>query len=69
MICKRLKAPDCAVPAMYLIESAPGSIEPGALSYALTVPTLTVPTLTVRRGSVAKVGVRPGSEGGGLAAA
>ena len=32
---------------MYLIESAPGSIEPGALSYALTVPTLTVPTLTV----------------------
>ena len=32
---------------MHLNESAPGSIELGALSYALTVPTLTVPTLTV----------------------
>ena len=35
---------------MHPNESAPGSIELGALSYALTVPTLTVPTLTVHAG-------------------
>ena len=31
---------------MHPNESAPGSIELGALSYAFTVPTLTEPTLT-----------------------
>ncbi len=43
---------------MYPNESAPGSIELGALSYALTVPTLTVPTLTVPTLTVPTLTVR-----------